>query len=460
MAVGRLLHRKIEPVARVRVGPDLHHAAREQMALLGRDTVEHAVDHRGGLGTGDVALWAERAVGIARDPAVARGEPDVRLRPVARDVREAALALVELGEQRDDLCHLRARDGRVGAERTVGIAVHDTGLRHGGNRGVIPRVKRHVGISVGLGQVRAAALLRQQAEEDGRRLGAGDLAIRLHRAVRITDDVGEVVVRVQTERIIVFNLHGGLGGGGRVLPCKGSVDRVVLHHIFKRVRAHRADAYAVHQHVLDAVAGIGRDGKGLAFALGYGDCARGGDLAVLVGRCGNDTHFIDLDLQRIIISYGCNILTGAKVAEVVTALIKTYRIIIFYDVTANFNQIVVVVCSGMIHLRDRNGVILNPDTMQFSIRFGIRKQFWFFRATRAVYGHRYAVISKISFVPPAILKVDILVFFIALLREHQRMRYLHTERMLLAVTDGYGEELVSINRLGFSIHKVRDCGVL
>ena len=147
-------------------------------------------------------------------------------------------------------------------------------------------------------------------------------------------------------------------------------------------------------------------------------------------------------------------------AEVVTALIKTYRIIIFYDVTANFNQIVVVVCSGMIHLRDRNGIILYPDTLQFSICFGLRKQLRFFRAARAVYGHRYAVISKISFVPPAILKVDILIFFIALLREHQRMRYLHTERMLLAVTDGYGEELVSINRLGFSIHKVRDCGVL
>ena len=236
---------------------------------------------------------------------------------------------------------------------------------------------------------------------------------------------------------------------------------MVLHHIFKRVRAHRADAYAVHQHVLDAVAGIGRDGKGLAFALGYGDRARGGvDLAVLVGGCGDDTHFIDLDLQRIIISYGCNILTGAKVAEVVTALIKTYRIIIFYDVTANFNQIVVVVCSDMIHLCDRNGVILNPDTMQFSIRFGIRKQFWFFRATRAVYGHRYAVISKMSFVPPAILKVDILVFFIALLREQQRMRYLHTERMLLAVADGHGEGLVSIDNFVFSVYQIGDRGVL
>ena len=184
------------------------------MALLGRDTVEHAVDHRGGLGTGDVALGAERAVGIARDPAVARGELDIRLRPVARDVREAALALVELGEQRDDLCHLRARDGRVGAERAVGIAVHDAGLRHGGNRGVIPRIRRHVGISVGLGQVRAAALLRQQAEEDGRRLGAGDLAVRLHRAVGITDDVGEVVVRVQTESILIGDLNGVVRLGG------------------------------------------------------------------------------------------------------------------------------------------------------------------------------------------------------------------------------------------------------
>ena len=223
---------------------------------------------------------------------------------MARDVREAALALVELGEQRDDLCHLRARDGRVGAERAVGIAVHDAGLRHGGNRGVIPRVRRHVGISVGLGQVRAAALLRQQAEEDGRRLGAGDLAVRLHRAVRITDDVGEVVVvRVQAESILIGNLHLGLlrlgGMAGRVVLGKGSVDRVVGHHLFKRVRAHRADALAVHQHVLDVIAGIWRDGKGLAFALGHGDCALGVDRTVLASRCGDNANFIDLDLQQM-----------------------------------------------------------------------------------------------------------------------------------------------------------------
>ena len=234
---------------------------------------------------------------------------------------------------------------------------------------------------------------------------------------------------------------------------------MVIHHIFKRVRAHRADALAVHQHVLDVITGIWRDGKGLAFALGYCNITRWGDLAVLVGGCGDDANFIDLDLQRIIISYGCNIFTGAKVDEVVTALIKAYRITIFYDVTANFNQIVVVVCSGMIHFRDRNGVILHPDTMQLFICFGLRKQLRFFRAARAVYGHRCAVISKISFVPPAILKVDILAFFIALLREQQRVRNLYAERMLLAVADGHGEGLVSIDIFGFSVYQIGDRGV-
>ena len=112
---------------------------------------------------------------------------------------------------------------------------------HGGNRGVIPRVRRHVGISVGLGQVRAAALLRQQAEEDGRRLGAGDLAVRLHRAVRITDDVGEVVVRVQTEGIVIRNLNGGRGGSGTVnaFPLRG-ISYVSSHGFSNRWRpAHK-----------------------------------------------------------------------------------------------------------------------------------------------------------------------------------------------------------------------------
>ena len=231
-------------------------------------------------------------------------------------------------------------------------------------------------------------------------------------------------------------------------------------HVFKLVFRYCADALAVHQHVIDVVALVGRDLEGLVLALGYRNLTRRVDRAVGICGCGNDTNFIDLDLQRIIISYGCNIVTETKVDEVVTALIKTFRITTFYFVTANFNQIVVVVCSGMIYLRDRNGVILDPDTIQISIRFGIRKQFWFFRAAGAVYGHLCAVIRKISFVPPAILKVDILVFFIALFREQQRMRYLHTERMPLAVTDGHGEGLVGIDHLGFPIHKVRDRGVL
>ena len=62
--------------------------------------------------------------------------------------------------------------------------------------------------------VRVGCFVRQQAEEDGRRLGAGDLAIRLHRAVRITDDVGEVIVRVQTEGVLIGDLDGVVRLGG------------------------------------------------------------------------------------------------------------------------------------------------------------------------------------------------------------------------------------------------------
>ena len=232
-------------------------------------------------------------------------------------------------------------------------------------------------------------------------------------------------------------------------------------HVFKLVFRYCADALAVHQHVIDVVALVGRDLEGLVLALGYGDRARGGvDLAVLVGDCGNGANFIDLDLQRIVVFYGCNIFTETKVDEVVTALIKRFRFTIFYDVTANFNQIVVVVCSGMTRFLDRNGVILHPDTMQISIRFSLRKQIRFFRAAGPVYGHLCAVVSKISFVPPAILKVDILAFLIALFREQQRMRYLYTESMLLAVADGYGEGLAGIDIFGFSVYQIGNRGVL
>ena len=436
------------------------------MALLGRDTVEHAVDHRGGLSTGDVALGAERAVGIARDPAVARGEPDVRLRPVARDVREAALALVELGEQRDDLCHLRARDGRVGAERAVGIAVHDAGLRHGGNRGVIPRVRRHVGISVGLGQVRAAALLRQQAEEDGRRLGAGDLAVRLHRAVRITDDVGEVVVRVQAESILIGNLHLGLlrlgGMAGRVVLGKGSVDRVVGHHLFKRVRAHRADALAVHQHVLDVIAGIWSDGKGLAFALGHGDCALGVDRTVLASRCGDNANFIDLDLQQMRSVRRI----GVPNTDTVICTEIEWRIGLFAIhnmITEHHYKIVVIIAligaafiSRVFRLCNGNGIMLAVHILNFHIARCGRKALLFFRASRAV--QSVLSVPERYFVKPVVLKVNIILVS-ALILLQQWMIDLNTDRMLLAVADGHGEGLVSIDNFGFSVYQIGDRGV-
>ena len=57
VAVGRLLHRKIEPVGRLAVHPNGH--AGQQVALALRHTAEHTVDHRHGLRAGDVIVRTE-----------------------------------------------------------------------------------------------------------------------------------------------------------------------------------------------------------------------------------------------------------------------------------------------------------------------------------------------------------------------------------------------------------------
>lgn len=69
VAVRRFLNGEVIPGLRVCVvRPDRH--VREEIVLGLGLAVQHAVDERHGLGTGDVALGTKRAVGIARDPAV------------------------------------------------------------------------------------------------------------------------------------------------------------------------------------------------------------------------------------------------------------------------------------------------------------------------------------------------------------------------------------------------------
>ena len=323
----------------------------------------------------------------------------------------------------------------------------------------VARPDRHVREEIVLG----LGLAVEDAVDERHGLGMGDVVLRADLTVAVTDDIGEVIRRVQTEGIVIRNLNGGRRGSGRVLPCKGSVNRVVIHHIFKRVRAHRANALAVHQHVLDVIAGIWRDGKGLAFALGYGDRARGGgDLAVLVGGCGNDTHFIDLDLQQMRSMRRI----GVPNTDTVICTEIEWRIGLFAIhnmITEHHYKIVVIIAligaafiSRVFRLCNGNGIMLAVHILNFHIARCGRKALLFFRASRAV--QSVLSVPERYFVKPVVLKVNIILVS-ALILLQQWMIDLNTDRVLLAVTDGHGEGLVSIDIFGFSVYQIGDRGV-
>ena len=86
----------------------------------------------------------------------------------------------------------------------------------------------HIGEQVVLG----LGLAVQHAVDERHGLRAGDAALGTERAVGITDDVSEVVGRVQTERIIVFNLDGGSGrDDGIIRIADGVGDRGLGEHL-------------------------------------------------------------------------------------------------------------------------------------------------------------------------------------------------------------------------------------
>ena len=102
----------------------------------------------------------------------------------------------------------------MGAERRNGV--------------VVPCAGGNIGVLVGAREVLLAHVVGQQAEEDGRDLGAGDGILRADLTVAIADDISEVVGRVQAERIVIGNIDLGLlrldGIAGRVVPGKGRVN--------------------------------------------------------------------------------------------------------------------------------------------------------------------------------------------------------------------------------------------
>ena len=237
---------------------------------------------------------------------------------------------------------------------------------------------------------------------------------------------------------------------------------MVIHHIFKRVRAHRADALAVHQHVLDVIAGIWRDGKGLAFALGYCNITRWGDLAVLVGGCGDDANFIDLDLQQMRSMRRI----GVPSTDTVICTEIEWRIGLFAIhnmITEHHYKIVVIIAligaafiSRVFRLCNGNGIMLAVHILNFHIARCGRKALLFFRASRAV--QSVLSVPERYFVKPVVLKVNIILVS-ALILLQQWMIDLNTDRVLLAVTNGYGEGLVGIDIFGFSVYQIGDRGI-
>lgn len=134
-------------------------------------------------------------------------------------------------------------------------------------------------------------------------------------------------------------------------------------------------------------------------------------------------------------------------------------------ITEHHYKIVVIIAligaafiSRVFRLCNGNGIMLAVHIFNFHIACCGRKALLFFLASRAVKIVRS--VSERYFVKPVVLKVNVILVSALLLFLQQRVIDLNTDRVFLAVADGYGEGLVGTDRLGFPIHKVRDRGVL
>ena len=194
--VRRLLDRKIAPEGLRVVRPD--DLVCEQVALLLRQAVQHAVQKRRCLGAGEVAFRTEHRFAASFHPAIAVSLADRILGPVAGNVGERRVGrLGSLVKARDHRGEFRARDGCVRTERAVGIAADDTHLRERGHRRGVPRSIRHIAVSVVLRQILHAHIVLEQAEEHGRHLGAADASVRANGAILVTEQVGVMILAVE-----------------------------------------------------------------------------------------------------------------------------------------------------------------------------------------------------------------------------------------------------------------------
>ena len=132
-------------------------------------------------------------------------------------------------------------------------------------------------------------------------------------------------------------------------------------------------------------------------------------------------------------------------------------------ITEHHYKIVVIIApigaafiSRVFRLCNGNGIMLAVHILNFHIARCGRKALLFFRASRAV--QSVLSVPERYFVKPVVLKVNIILVS-ALILLQQWMIDLNTDRVLLAVTDGYGEGLVGIDIFGFSVYQIGDRGI-
>ena len=134
-----------------------------------------------------------------------------------------------------------------GSKAVRTAALDDTELCHRGNRLVVPLAVRNIGKFVVSGQISVANVRFEQSKEDCRRFRAADIALRVYLAVRIADDIGEMVIAVElvrprrvppitcVDRLVAVHRHACdllrqrlvriPAGKGIALACRGLVER-------------------------------------------------------------------------------------------------------------------------------------------------------------------------------------------------------------------------------------------
>ena len=256
------------------VRPALHAVQKIRRRL--RIPPQRPVHHRHQLRARDRLVGAEGTVRVALDPAEGRDLRDGRSRPMAAGIAEGGRAVRLARELRQHRGQLAAGDRVVRAEIAVCTVRDDARAVQRGDIDIVPLVHAHVAEARHAAVVRRARLLAHQAEEDRRGLDAGDIALRLDRAVRIAVDVGEMLRRVQ-RRMYAAEVVQRRQQRQDVVDQRARVAPLRSQREIRLDRGGKIIACAVFCPALEAIAHAGRIARprdGIAVAHGLRAAAR------------------------------------------------------------------------------------------------------------------------------------------------------------------------------------------